>query len=114
MYYITYFIKNYNIKCIYVNHIHYRFICIKYFYIYFFTHFKAINKLGIFTLENTVTDTTTHLVSLEPRRTLNLLRAITRGLWILEYTWIEESLKAGEWLEEEAYELRSFSRGVEV
>ncbi|XP_037814580.1 microcephalin isoform X2 [Lucilia sericata] len=75
---------------------------------------KAINKLGVFTLESTVTDTTTHLVSLEPRRTLNLLRALTRGLWILEYSWILDSLKAGHWLAEEPHELKDFSRGIEI
>ncbi|KAM7342186.1 microcephalin isoform 2-T2 [Cochliomyia hominivorax] len=75
---------------------------------------EAINQLGSFTLESNVTDITTHLVSLEPRRTLNLLKALTRGLWILDYNWIEESLKAGQWLAEEAYELRNFSKGVEI
>ncbi|XP_046809821.1 microcephalin isoform X2 [Lucilia cuprina] len=75
---------------------------------------EAINKLGVFSLESTVTDTTTHLVSLEPRRTLNLLRALTRGLWILEYSWILDSLKAGHWLAEEPHELKDFSRGIEI
>ncbi|XP_065368282.1 microcephalin isoform X2 [Calliphora vicina] len=75
---------------------------------------EAVNKLGVFTLESSVTDTTTHLVSLEPRRTLNLLRALTRGLWILEYSWILDSLKAGKWMLEEPHELRDFSRAIEI
>lgn len=61
-----------------------------------------------------MTDSTTHLISLEPRRTLNLLRALVRGLWILEYSWLVDSLQAGKWLPEESYELRDFSRSIEV
>ncbi|XP_061396759.1 uncharacterized protein LOC133332375 [Musca vetustissima] len=75
---------------------------------------EVVNKLSAFDIEQTVTDNTTHLVSLEPRRTMNLLRAISRGLWVVDYNWILDSQKAGEWLPEEPYELRSFSRAVEI
>lgn len=70
--------------------------------------------MGVFVLESCVTDATTHLVSLEPRRTLNLLKGLVRGLWILDYTWIVDSLNAGKWLPEESHELQDFSRGIEV
>lgn len=76
--------------------------------------FQAIGKLGGFKLENTVSANTTHVVSLESRRTFNLLRGIIHGLWILNYNWILESVENGKWLYEEPYELISFSRGVEV
>ncbi|XP_073848643.1 microcephalin isoform X2 [Musca autumnalis] len=75
---------------------------------------EVVNKLSVFNLEQTVTETTTHLVSLEPRRTMNLLRAISRGLWVVDYNWILDSQKAGEWLAEEPYELKNFSRAVEI
>uniref|UniRef100_A0A1I8PTK2 BRCT domain-containing protein n=1 Tax=Stomoxys calcitrans TaxID=35570 RepID=A0A1I8PTK2_STOCA len=75
---------------------------------------EVVDKLSVFSLEQTVTGNTTHLVTLEARRTMNLLRAIARGLWIVDYNWILDSQKAGEWLAEEPYELRDFSRAVEI
>lgn len=61
-----------------------------------------------------MSEQTTHVVSLENRRTLNLMRGIIRGLWILSYDWIEKSLEANEWQPEELYEMKSFSKAVEV
>uniref|UniRef100_A0A0A1WJW7 Microcephalin n=1 Tax=Zeugodacus cucurbitae TaxID=28588 RepID=A0A0A1WJW7_ZEUCU len=75
---------------------------------------EAIDTLGGLQLNHCVNDDTTHVVSYEPRRTLNLLRGLIRGLWILDYKWILDSLKAGYWLNEEDYELRVFSRAIEI
>ncbi|XP_014093561.2 microcephalin isoform X1 [Bactrocera oleae] len=75
---------------------------------------EAIAELGGLQLNHCVNDDTTHLVSYEPRRTLNLLRGLIRGLWILDYKWVLDSLKAGCWLNEEEYELRVFSRAIEI
>ncbi|EDW01520.1 GH20404 [Drosophila grimshawi] len=75
---------------------------------------KAIRKLRGVRLDPTVTKRTTHLVSLEPRRTLNLLRGLIRGVWIVSYEWILESMQAGKWLDEQRYELTSFSRAVVI
>ncbi|KRG04118.1 microcephalin isoform X2 [Drosophila mojavensis] len=75
---------------------------------------KAIRKLRGMRLDPTVTKRTTHLVSLEPRRTLNLLRGLMRGVWIVNFKWIIDSVHAGKWLKEEKYELSSFSRAVEI
>ncbi|XP_062134488.1 microcephalin isoform X1 [Drosophila sulfurigaster albostrigata] len=75
---------------------------------------KAIRKLRGMRLDPTVTKNTTHLVSLEPRRTLNLLRGLMRGVWIVNYKWILDSMRAGKWLNEEKYELTSFSRAIEI
>lgn len=61
-----------------------------------------------------MTARSTHLVSLEPLRTVNFLRGIIRGLWILRYEWIVESLAAGRWLPEEPFEVRDFSAAVSV
>ncbi|XP_064540434.1 microcephalin isoform X2 [Drosophila montana] len=75
---------------------------------------KAIRKLRGMRLDPTVTKRTTHLVSLEPRRTLNLLRGLMRGVWIVSYKWILESMRVGKWVNEEKYELTTFSRAVEI
>lgn len=75
---------------------------------------EAISKLQGFQLENTVSDNTTHLVSFEARRTFNLLRGLVRGLWIVNYNWVVDSVKAGHWLNEEPYEMREFSTAVEI
>ncbi|XP_053663148.1 mediator of DNA damage checkpoint protein 1 [Anopheles marshallii] len=75
---------------------------------------EAIASLDGFIIEANVTDNTTHLVTLESRRTINLLRALIRGLWIVRYEWIVESYQAGRWLSEERFELRDFSRAVQL
>lgn len=61
-----------------------------------------------------MTARSTHVVSLEPLRTVNFLRGIVRGLWILRYDWIADSSAAGRWLPEEPYEVRDFSAAVSV
>lgn len=73
-----------------------------------------MSALGGFLIQPNVTDRTTHLVSLETRRTVNLLRALTRGLWIVSYAWIEQSARAGRWLPEDQYELCEFSPAVQT
>ncbi|XP_030375220.1 uncharacterized protein LOC115624604 isoform X2 [Scaptodrosophila lebanonensis] len=75
---------------------------------------QAIRKIRGVRLDPTVGPRTTHLISLEPRRTLNLLRGLMRGVWIVTYNWILDSVRAGKWVNEEAYELTSFSRAVEI
>ncbi|KAH8252753.1 hypothetical protein KR032_001653 [Drosophila birchii] len=75
---------------------------------------KAMRKLRGMRLDPTVTQRTTHLVSLEPRRTLNLLRGLMRGVWIVNYQWVLASIRAGKWVNEEPYELTRFSRAIEV
>ncbi|XP_055859405.1 microcephalin [Episyrphus balteatus] len=75
---------------------------------------EAVSKLQGFQLESNVSDNTTHIVSLEPRRTFNLLRGLVRGLWIVNYNWVVDSVKAGQWLNEEQYEMQEFSSAVEI
>ncbi|EDV36733.2 uncharacterized protein Dana_GF11801 [Drosophila ananassae] len=76
--------------------------------------YKALRKLRGMRLDPTVTQRTTHLVSLEPRRTLNLLRGLMRGVWIVNYQWVLASMRAGKWVNEEPYELTRFSRAIEI
>lgn len=57
---------------------------------------------------------TTHLVAFDTRRTINFLRGLIRGIWIVNYDWILESVEANKWLPEADYELKAFSKAVEV
>lgn len=54
--------------------------------------------MGKFTVEPNVTKKTTHLVTFDSKRTQKFLRAIIRGLWIVDYDWVTASLQAGNWL----------------
>uniref|UniRef100_A0A1A9V2H1 BRCT domain-containing protein n=1 Tax=Glossina austeni TaxID=7395 RepID=A0A1A9V2H1_GLOAU len=75
---------------------------------------ETVSQLGGFIMGDMVNDDTTHLITYESRRTLNLLRAMVRGLWIVEYNWIVESSKVGRWLPEEPFEVHDFSRAIEI
>ena len=54
--------------------------------------YTVLKKLGGFCLTNTVELTSTHIVCGEPRRTLNLLKAISRGCWVLSKEWVKTYL----------------------
>lgn len=51
---------------------------------------RIVKKLGGFVVENEVTDNTTHLVMGENKRTINVLRALARGLWLMKYEWVSQ------------------------
>lgn len=70
--------------------------------------------MGKFQIENKVSSNTTHLISLDNRRTLNILRGLIRGVWILSYDWVVKSVELNKWQHEMDYEMRSFSKAVEV
>ncbi|GJQ76865.1 hypothetical protein Trydic_g15071 [Trypoxylus dichotomus] len=74
---------------------------------------QIVKKLGVFFVEDEVSEKTTHLVAAEPRRTVNLLRAIARGCWVVRSEWLYRSLEARDWLPEEHYELTEFSIAVQ-
>lgn len=65
-------------------------------------------------MDDKVTNRTTHLITLEPRRTINLLRGLIRGIWILKFDYIVESLKQEKWMSEEMFEEKNFSKSVQV
>ncbi|XP_047114762.1 uncharacterized protein LOC124795031 isoform X1 [Schistocerca piceifrons] len=69
----------------------------------------VVKSLGGFNIDNKVGPLTTHVVSGGPRRTLNMLFAIARGLWVLRPDWVLHSLEAGYWLDEEKFEMTDFS-----
>ncbi|XP_061646430.1 microcephalin isoform X2 [Phyllopteryx taeniolatus] len=66
---------------------------------------QVVNALGGFSIANRVCENTTHVVSGECRRTLNILLGIARGCWILSFEWILWCLEQRQWIPEEPYEL---------
>ncbi|KAG5868205.1 hypothetical protein JTB14_024637 [Gonioctena quinquepunctata] len=74
---------------------------------------QIVRKLGGFCIEDEVSRKTTHLVAGEPKRTINMLRAIAIGCWIVEREWLYRSLDSAKWLPEEDFELTNFSPAVE-
>ncbi|KAM9273961.1 microcephalin [Cariama cristata] len=71
------------------------------------TVIQVVNKLGDFLLSDNVCETTSHVVTGSPRRTLNVMLGIARGCWIVSYEWVLWSLELGHWISEEPYELSS-------
>lgn len=74
---------------------------------------QIVDKLGRFNVEDEVSSKTTHLVAGEPKRTINMLRAISMGCWILKKEWLFSSLELGKWLPEEDFEETRFSPAVQ-
>jgi microcephalin len=74
----------------------------------------VVDKLGGFIIEARVSERTTHVVTKGPRRTVNLLKGIARGCWIVQQEWVLRSLDADMWLDEDEYELADFSSAVQV
>lgn len=56
-------------------------------------------------ISSTVREETTHVVCGASRRTLNVLKALAYGSWLLSKEWVTDSLSAGLWLAEESYEI---------
>ena len=64
---------------------------------------------------SSVTSETTHLVcGQNNKRTINTLKAMLRGCWILSKDWLLQSLEEGHWQEETDYELVTFSPAVRM
>ncbi|KPP77122.1 hypothetical protein Z043_103480 [Scleropages formosus] len=86
------------------------------------TVLQLVDTLRGFSVVDTVCETTTHVVTGSPRRTLNVLLGIARGCWILSFEWVGEGrsrwgseeaqgpgilwcLEHRRWIPEEPYEL---------
>merc|ERR1719362_593309 len=61
-----------------------------------------------------VRSSTTHVISGDERRTLNMLKAIIRGCWVVSKSWLLASIEAGGWVDEEPYELVTFSAAIKA
>uniref|UniRef100_A0A1D5RBX5 Microcephalin n=1 Tax=Macaca mulatta TaxID=9544 RepID=A0A1D5RBX5_MACMU len=66
---------------------------------------QVVDKLKGFSIARDVCETTTHVLSGKPLRTLNVLLGIARGCWVLSYDWVLWSLESGQWISEEPFEL---------
>ncbi|XP_042864103.1 uncharacterized protein LOC122248267 [Penaeus japonicus] len=73
-----------------------------------------IKQLGGFRVTLTIDATTTHVVCGAARRTLSLLRGIARGAWVLDASWVYESLELGRWAPEEPFELFMAFPGAKI
>lgn len=54
---------------------------------------QVVKKLGRFVVEDEVSERTTHLVAGEPKRTINMLRAISRGCWVVKFEWVSFTIE---------------------
>lgn len=64
---------------------------------------QAIIKLGGSVLENTVSDKTTHVITPNVERTMNILRGVISACFILKLEWIFDSLQAGKFVDTTIY-----------
>ena len=68
-----------------------------------------------FKVAQTIGPQTTHVIcGSDNKRTLNVLRGILRGCWILSKNWLYASLENNGWADEEPYELVDFSPAVKT
>ena len=49
---------------------------------------SVAQELGGFTVDSCVSESTTHVVFTQPRRTLNVLMGIARGCWLVSIDWV--------------------------
>ncbi|KAF7990247.1 hypothetical protein HCN44_000052 [Aphidius gifuensis] len=73
---------------------------------------NAVKKIPGAKYETSVTRQTTHVVSTGVR-TINLLRGIIRGCWLVNLAWVKKSLENKKWLNSKNFELEHFSKAVE-
>ncbi|VDH90459.1 microcephalin [Mytilus galloprovincialis] len=69
---------------------------------------SVVKRLGHFVISDNVTETTTHLICGGPRRTLNVLYGIMRGIMIVHKQWVLSSLEAQTWLPGDDYEATDY------
>lgn len=53
--------------------------------------YSYITELGHFIIEPRVSSRTTHVVVEGPKRTLNLLKGIVRGCWVVKVDWVRKN-----------------------
>ncbi|XP_014782751.1 microcephalin [Octopus bimaculoides] len=67
---------------------------------------KSVAKtLGECVISDIVKKSTTHVICGMPRRTLNVLFALSQGCWLVSKEWVSASMEAGCWLDENKFEL---------
>ena len=74
---------------------------------------NLVDSLGTYKIGNAVTARTSHLVTgKEERRTLNVLKALSRGCWVLTKDWLYKCLESQRWMPEGPFEALKFSPAV--
>ncbi|XP_077258300.1 microcephalin isoform X2 [Temnothorax americanus] len=73
---------------------------------------SIVKSLGTAEVELNVSRRTTHVVSTGVR-TVNLLRGIIRGCWLVPLEWVLKSLENNGWLDPETFEMKHFSKAVQ-
>ena len=75
---------------------------------------QLVKQMGVFGYHDTITEKTTHIVVGTSKRTINLVKGMIRGCWIVSKDWLIKSMEQGQWLEENKYEMTSFSPSVKT
>ncbi|XP_050462710.1 GATA zinc finger domain-containing protein 14-like [Cataglyphis hispanica] len=73
---------------------------------------SIVKSLGMAKIELNISRRTTHVVSTGVR-TVNLLRGIIRGCWLVTLEWVLKSLENNGWLDPEEFEMKHFSKAVQ-
>merc|ERR1712062_461798 len=74
---------------------------------------QLVKKFATLTFAANVGPNTSHVVTGEGKRTLNLLKGLLQGCWIVSRDWALASLEADHWVKEEPYEMINFSPAVQ-
>lgn len=69
---------------------------------------------GQFGVVPEMNDRVSHLVIEEKKRTLKVLEAISRGIWVLKFDWILASIEKGAWVDEKHFEASDWFPGCEL
>ncbi|KAG8236075.1 hypothetical protein J437_LFUL016663 [Ladona fulva] len=70
---------------------------------------NVVYSLGGYQVDRAVTGRCTHVITnYPPKRTLNMLRGIARGCWIVSKEWVMKSLECNSWMDEEEFEIDYF------
>ena len=69
-------------------------------------------RFGVLGYRDHINQETTHLVCGQTKRTVNLLKGLLRGCWILSRDWLVQSLQEGTWTDEAPFEILEFSPAV--
>ncbi|XP_070556283.1 microcephalin-like isoform X2 [Ptychodera flava] len=75
---------------------------------------SVVKKLKKYSIVDSVTENTTHVICGGNRRTLNVLFGMARGCWLVSTEWVLKSLEDGHWVEEEPYELHDYFPAAQI
>jgi hypothetical protein len=73
---------------------------------------QLANLLGGLRPSTNVSPGTSHVICGDNRRTLNILKGVALGCWVLRRDWLFACLEAERWVDEEPYEMVEFSPAV--